>query len=154
MNIYCEWHKVIYLNDGSKENLIFNIDETLLPDESGCYVFFNEYGEKRRIIYIGRANNLRQRIKEQLNNVRLMNGIKNFGKGYKAFIYCTIKPKRGQNLKKILEILERNLIKYAFTEGHELVNIQGAKIHFHEISFHGNRASESLFSRKILSPTK
>lgn len=153
MNINTFWHQPIYLEDGSKENYIFYVDEGQFPDEAGCYVFFSQYGERRRIIYIGRASNLRARTKNQFNNVKLMNGIKNFSKGYKMVMYCTIKTKRGQNLKKALEILEKNLIKYAFTEGHELLNIQGAKIHFHEIAFKGNRTSEDLFSRKILSPT-
>ena len=81
-------------------------------------------------------------------------GIKNSGRGNKMLICCTVKPKSGQKLDKIVGILEKNLIKYAFSEGHELLNIQGAKIHFHEISFTGNRTSESLFIRNILSPIR
>ena len=49
MDINSEWHKVVYLQDGSKENLIFNIDETKVPDEAGCYVFFSEYGKKEEL---------------------------------------------------------------------------------------------------------
>ena len=154
MNISASWSREISLKDGSKKNAIFLVEDEELPEEAGCYVFFNQFGNSRKIIYIGRANNIRARLRGQFNNLKLMIGIRNAGRGNKKLICCTVNPKSGQKQDKIIGILEKNLIKHAFTEGHELLNIQGAKIHFHEISFTGNRISESLFNRNILSPIR
>lgn len=154
MNINASWHEPIKLTAVANGNAIFSIDEDLLEEDAGCYVFYNQIGNSRRLIYIGRANNLCVRIKAQMNNVKLMMAVKNIGRGQKMLMYCTIKRRGGQNIEKALAILENNLIKHAFTEGHKLINIKGARIHFHEINFTGNRTSESLFGREILSPTR
>jgi len=81
-----------------------------------------------------------------------MNGIKKSGRGNKKLVYCTIRLKGGQKLDKAIVLLEKNLIKHAFTEGHELLNIQGAKIQYHEIGFKGSLTTLDLFGRCILVP--
>ncbi len=154
MIIKAIWSPEIMLKNDKKENLIFEFPENSLPDEAGCYVFYNRLRTRCKIIYIGRATNIRQRLKGQFNSIKLMNGIKQSGRGKKVLIYCTLKLKGGQKLEKANTTLEKNLIKHAFSEGHELLNIQGAKIHFHEINFQGNRVSQSLFGKNILSPIK
>ena len=154
MNIKAIWHREISLKDGSKQDLIFQFPEEDLTDEAGCYVFYNRLRKRCKIIYIGRANNILDRLKGQFNSVRLMTNIKKSGKGKKVLMYCTLELKRGQQLAKALNTLEKNLINHAFSEGHELLNVHGAKIHYHEINFKGSRISESLFGRNILSPLK
>lgn len=153
MDISITWHNPLALIDGSKLSLTFTVEEAGIPDKPGCYVFFNQYGDSKHIIYIGQAKNLNSRVNQQFKtNVRLMNVIKEFGRGSKKLMYCTIKPKRAQRIERLLKIVEKSLIKHALTNGHELINIQGSKINFHEIeSQRGNRTSEELFGRKMLS---
>jgi hypothetical protein len=156
MNINIVWLSPLDLVDGS-DNLTFGIGDQSIPDAAGCYVFFNQYGNSQRVIYIGKANSLSKRINHQFKtNVRLMNVIKNFPlRGYKKVMCCTISPRPGQRIQKILTIVEKNLIKHALTNGHELINIQGSRINFHEIkTLRGNRIAGSLFGRKILSQSK
>jgi hypothetical protein len=155
MNIEIFWHNPTDLLEG-KNGLTFSVDNQHIPDEPGCYVFFNEYGNSKSMIYIGKATSLRERINHQFKtNVKLSNFIKDYGRGYKRVICCTIQSKSGQRIERILTIVEKNLIRQALTSGHELINIQGSKIYFHEITtVRGNRTAGSLFGRKILSQIK
>lgn len=43
----------------------------------------------------------------------------------------------GQRLAKVLTVLERALIRYFLSEGHDLVNQQGVRIRRHEIESSG-----------------
>lgn len=47
----------------SINNSLINIDK--IPTSSGCYIF---YDEKSKVIYVGKANNLRSRIRSYLQN--------------------------------------------------------------------------------------
>ena len=155
MEISVTWYKPLNLEEEeTNDNSIYSIAIDQLPDEAGCYIFYREFGKSKTIIYIGRAQNIKARIKSQLNHLRLMKGIQNSGKGSKLLMFCTLNIKRGQNLVRVLGLLEKNLIKEAFAQGYELLNIQGSKIHFHRIVFSGNRTSEYFFNRSILSPDK
>jgi hypothetical protein len=154
MNIKATWSNEIFLQLDNKGNLIFEFPETELTDEPGCYVFYNRLRKRCNILYVGKATNIKKRLNTQFNTVKLMNGIKKSGRGNKILMYCTIKLKGGQRLEKALATLEKNLIKYAFSQGHALLNKQGSKVHFHEIHFKGTLISQSLFGRTILSPLK
>jgi hypothetical protein len=150
MNIDAVWHRPINLSDGTKENLIFTIREEL-PESPGCYFFFNTHGNSDSILYIGRATRLNSRVWQQFTtNTRLMISIKKSKNGTKRLAYCTVKLKPGQKVAVVLELLERALIKHAFTAGHELLNIQGKNIAYHRISFVGNRTTQNLFGREML----
>ena len=153
-NIYAIWHKPINLFDGSKENLIFIIKEDL-PDLPGCYVFFNTHGNSHSILYIGQANKLGIRVNQQFTtNTRLMLSIRKSKSGTKRLVYCTIKFKPGQKKKVVLDLMERALIKHAFTAGHKLLNILGVKIPYDRISFVGNWTTQKLFGREILNQSR
>jgi hypothetical protein len=43
-------------------------------------------------------------------------------------------PKPGQQEDKCLRLLERALLRYFLSEGHDLVNIKGARLSRHEIT--------------------
>lgn len=104
----------------------------------------------RSIIYIGKAYNLRKRINEQFKgNMKLSNYIKSYGRGKRQVMCCTLQSARQRDKK--IEVLERNLIRHELTNGHELINIQGKKVYFHEITTRrGNRIAGDLFGRKIV----
>jgi hypothetical protein len=57
------------------------------------------------------------------------------GKSGKRIIFAgRFIPKPGQQEKKCLALLERALIRYFLSEGHDLVNIQGARLRRHEVT--------------------
>jgi GIY-YIG catalytic domain-containing protein len=149
MEINAIWSNPTKLLDGSKRNLIYFFALDKIPQESGCYIFYNKHGNSYSALYIGQADNLKKRLEQQQNNVKLMMGIKNSTSGHKHLVYCTIKPKQGQKLNKVLKLVEDNLIDIALSNGNELLNIQGTRNKYDYIIFSGNRHSEKMFGRKI-----
>jgi len=98
-------------------------------------------------LYVGKALNLRRRIEQQLNSVRLMKGIleSQIGRRY----YCVPQLKRGQRAVRVIGILEQALISHALSEDFELLQKQGTKTPNHTIRFLGNRTSEDLAPRRM-----
>jgi hypothetical protein len=64
--------------------MIYEIDLDKLPRKPGVYIFIRKFGENSRALYIGKANRLRTRIKQQLVALRLMKGIQNAAIGPRA----------------------------------------------------------------------
>jgi len=75
MEIIAKWSKPINLIENTSEDQIFSIDQEI-PNDPGCYVFFNQHGNSFAILYIGKAKNLKARFKHQTNNLNLIKGIK------------------------------------------------------------------------------
>lgn len=149
MEIKAVWSQPLILEDGSRYDLNLYFSTENIPSLPGCYIFYNKFGKSYSIIYIGKADILKRRLHQQMNNSRLMLGIKNNKRGKKYLIYCTINNRQKQNIQKNLLVVERQLIKTALANGHELLNRKGALINYNHISFAGNRTSEKMISRKI-----
>ncbi len=150
MIIKADWKNPIKLEDGGKNNLIYAVNTEKISENGGCYVFYNKFGNAHSVLYIGKAENLRKRIEQQTNNLRLMMGIKNSIAGTKFIMYCEVSGnKKAKKFKRTIKMLEKQLIKYATLEGHELLNQRGTKIKYNKIKFTGNRDSEEIFGRKM-----
>ena len=152
MKIDIKWQTPIRLKNGSSQNMIYMIDslEKIPPRTAGVYVFLRLKGHERVPLYIGQATRLRSRIKGQLNNLKLMLGIKN-APGRSRFVACAIcPPAQGQNTKKVLDVVENALIRYAMAEGHDILNIQGTNLRVDTITSAGNRLSRSWFPKEML----
>lgn len=106
----------------------YSPDLDLIPKSAGIYIFYRKYGASVEVFYVGKALNLRSRLKGQLNNLKLMNSIKSASKGAKMLCYGEIKLKRGQNADSAVRAAEKLLIRHFVEEGHELFNIQGVKL--------------------------
>jgi hypothetical protein len=120
-----------------------------IPDVPGVYIFGREHGHSKAPLYIGRALNLRRRIEQQLNSVRLMTGIRDAQRGDRFLVYCLPRLKRGQKVKRVIRILENALIAHALAKDYELLQKQGTKIPNHTIRFKGNRTSEAIAPRHV-----
>lgn len=145
MDIEIRWSKPIKLVNGAQENLIYIVAYIeSLPVTPGVYVFARKYGSTYESLYIGRAGNLRQRIKQQFNNARLMNGIKSTLIGDRVLFYGELVLKPGQKASRVLDIVEPALINNALLEGHSLLNKLGTKTLLHTIRSKGNAASRKI----------
>jgi len=150
MKINVKWYKPIEMREDIKRDVEYLVNLDKIPDDkSGCYLFYNRHGKSISVLYIGQALRLRNRIEQQLDSVRLMKGIKKTVTGHKWIMYCIVETQQGQRMSKVLDLLEKNLIKRAVSEGHDLLNLQGSKIPYNEIHFNGNRISEKIFGRKM-----
>jgi len=70
--------------------------------------------------------------------------------GRRILLVGRLKLNRGQQEKKVLDIVESSLIKHALTQGHVLLNKQGIKTSVHTIKSKGNRASKQIAPLKML----
>lgn len=135
MEISLEWKRFIPLKEGYAEKLIYTLDFDLLPSSAGIYIFGRKYAKSFEALYVGKALNLRTRIKRQIKgNIKLMRHIEDASSGARVLVAAEIVPKSGQKLEKILLIAERAFIKHFLGEGHDLVNTQGTKFRRHVVS--------------------
>ena len=73
MQIDLEWATPISLR---RLHGIFELpDLDAIPRTPGVYVFARKQGSMLIPVYIGKAEVLRRRLKQQLNNLRLMSGL-------------------------------------------------------------------------------
>ena len=72
MKLNLEWGRPIPLKDGSRQNLTYSVDQNKLPKATGVYVFGRRYGGNIEALYVGKANEMRGRIRGQLKNLPLM----------------------------------------------------------------------------------
>ena len=151
LNINAKWANPIELLDGSERNLIYRISDLgRVPETAGVYVFARKHGNKVVPLYIGETLNLRQRLEQHFNDVPIMKGIENAPSGERLYLFAQVQKKRGQNIERVLGVLQRALIEHALSVGHNLLNIQLTKGKLHKIEFQGNRISEKLFTRTML----
>jgi hypothetical protein len=124
INPHLSWHKPQAL-----KAYPYQPDLSSIPKEAGVYVFYRTYGPKKfQVFYVGKAKNLRNRIKGQLNNLKLMTGIQMAANGARYLAYAEVALKPGQKPEPTIHAAEKLLIRHYVEEGHELLNIQGIKI--------------------------
>ena len=107
-------------------------------------MFARKYGKSVYPLYIGQASRLAGRIEGQFNNLRLMVGIQNAQAGRRILLIARLYLKPGQQMSKVLDIVESALIKHALAQGHDLLNQQGTKTRVHRIKSKGNSASRQV----------
>jgi hypothetical protein len=145
VRIALKWEKPLPLRDGSRLNQIYlcrGLER--LPWKPGVYVFARIFGKSIVPLYIGQASKLRGRVEGQFNNLRLMMGIKNAHAGRRILLIARLYLRRGQQMRKVLDIVESALIKNALAQGHDLLNQQGTKTKVHVIRSQGNSSSRQV----------
>lgn len=145
MKLFLEWGRAVPLRDGSKQNLIYLPDLAKLPTAPGVYVF----GRRQKnggfeALYVGRASNVQRRVWGHRKNLPLMMHLKNAKQGSRVVRVGVLKPRPGQNAAKCLGIIEKALIRYFLSEGHDLVNIVGARLQRHEITSDGRHPNQFI----------
>lgn len=150
MKIEASWAKPVEMELDSTQALIYTLDIATLPDVPGVYVFGRLYDGLVEPIYIGQTLSIQKRIKTHLKSVPLMKKLEKAKLGSRVLVYCIVKAGNEDKARKHVKVIERALILHAQSEGFELFNQKGAKLPTDEISFTGNRTSESIAPRKML----
>lgn len=132
-----EWSRVVRLRDASKQNMIYAAPLDKLPEGRGIYIFGRRFGNSFEPLYVGQATNIRGRVKGQLNNLRLMQYLKNARAGKRILLVGQLKGQRGRSRGKALDLVERAFIRHFLSEGAELANKQGVRIRRHEVLSNG-----------------
>jgi hypothetical protein len=138
MKLRLEWARPIPLTDASRENLIYSVDRSKLPDAPGIYVFGRRFGNNFESLYVGKATSIRARVHGQFKNLPLMMHLKNAKIGRRVILIGRYIPEPGHGAPKCIAIAERTLIRFFLSEGHDLVNKQGTRLRRHEIRSTGS----------------
>lgn len=154
MKLHVEWARPFPLKDGTRENLIYTTDLSKLPKTAGIYVFGRRWGTGFEALYVGKAQGIRGRVKGQLNNLRLMQHVKNAKTGKRILLVGKIVTKPGQQRDKVVRLVERALIRYFLSEGHDLVNKQGTRLRRHEVVSSGRHPKRFIPGLMYLEKTK
>ena len=153
MKISVVWHAPIVLPGYARE-LIDSFDFEVLPEEAGVYIFARRFGSKVTAIYVGKAEVLRVRIRQQLNNNLLMRALDDAPNGERVLICGTFTGKRGARIGKWLKTVEEALITHFTEQQHELINKRGVLLQFDEIEFEGSRIATRATGRTLRVPKR
>jgi hypothetical protein len=150
VDLQLDWHDPFDIVNGQRWGYTYFVpDVDDLPDAPGVYVFARQHGRMVAPLYVGRAQSISKRVMQQLNNVRLMNGIKKAPSGYRLLLVGELITRPGQQLDRALDIIEAALIRYALAEGFELLNKQGTRIYRHTLKSRGSRDATDWLSRNM-----
>lgn len=143
MNVELDWYEPIELGSSStlKEN-VKNFDLSLLPEISGVYIFYREYGDYQEALYVGKSENIRTRMKAHFNSIKLIDGLVDTPKGQKKLIFAEVKTR--SDLAKALAQAEKGLINQLDDEKHPLLNRKLMKDQYDFIISKGNALNMGL----------
>lgn len=133
MDLNVDWSKVQQLKGRSAKYPIYEPPLDRIPEASGVYIFGRLFGSRFEALYVGKANNIRQRVKGQCNNLKLMHHLKIAHSGKRVVLAGEFVGKPGQQLQKCLMLVEKALIRHFLSEGHDLVNKMGVKLREHKV---------------------
>jgi hypothetical protein len=162
MKIELEWKGPIRLKPVDSGGYEFEAIEAELPTDAGIYVFARKFGENYSPIYIGKARNVRSRLKTQFQSLPLMVKVKNWNptdaknpalalNGARVlFIANLVNPKTSSKIENALKVSERSLIEHALVEGHKIVNVQMTKTKYDEITSDGSAGARGFAPRSML----
>jgi len=153
MRISVTWHSPLRL-PLPMSRLHQRFDLEALPAEPAVYLFARRFGLRLEILYVGKATSLRHRIKQQLNNLKLMQAIDDAAIGPRMLIYGTFNNRPGQRAGVVLEIVERALIDHYTEAGDQLINKLGTKLPVDVIEFDGNLLARRRSGREIRVPKR
>jgi hypothetical protein len=156
VNIEIVWSQPIQLRSGKRQNLIYIVpDLEAFPVSPGVYVLGRfQPGVGMVPVCIGKAKRLRRRIRQQLNNARLMLGLRNAPRVRRFLALGEYIGRPGPQARKAIRIVERSLIEYALAEGYELLNQQGTHRPHHSIRHGGGRRARIWLPAEMAAPKR
>ena len=154
MQLHLEWSRPVLLRRSRQRSQVYTTDLDNLPDEPGLYVFGRRYGARLEALYVGKAKNIRSRVKQQLNNSRLMQHVRTAKTGKRILMVGRFVPKPGQRESDCLSLLEHALIRHYVSDGHDLVNIRGTRLRQHEITSTGKHPRRFVPTLMYLEKTR
>ncbi len=151
MEIEIYWHKPYELVEGGDNGLTYECNRIgNIPEAAGVYVFARRFGGNVIPLYVGKSENLRTRILQQLTgNVRLMNKVWAEPRGKRELLVGELCPKPKQSVSDLVRMVEKAFIEHALNNNPWLLNEKGTKVPSHRITSSGNRELSSLFGKTL-----
>ncbi len=133
MHLNLEWMEPVILEPGVDANVSYrvpNID--IIPQmRRGVYIFARRDADDFEALYVGRGMLLRRRINQQFNNHNLMAHLQAARDGDRVLHVGLFRPRRAQQFRLCLPIIERALIRHYLGLGHNLLNVHHAQLYAH-----------------------
>ena len=111
MKLALAWQRAIAipktLNNESASRILDEISA-----EPGIYIFGRVFDRHLHALYVGQAQNLHRRIKQQLNNYGLLQHIKNARNGRRVVVIGTLEVHGGADIEKALNRTEKGLLRH------------------------------------------
>src|SRR5688572_9537814 len=98
MNLHVEWGRPIQLKNASRNSVGYDLDLRKITNQAGVYIFGRRYGSQLEALYVGKAGNIQSRVKGHLNNLRLMQHLRDAKTGQRIVLAGSLVTKRGQKL--------------------------------------------------------
>ena len=133
MKIQIDWGEPLSLKLVSRQGAGYQVDLNALPADPGIYIMGRMWAKGFEALYVGKARNIRRRVKGQLNNLRLMQHLRGSKTGKRVVVAGSIDTRQGQQIDRVLAIAERALIRHFLSDGDNLVNISGTTLRQHEV---------------------
>lgn len=133
MELNLVWSAPLRLASAHAEEGIYSVDLDSVPAMPGIYVFARVHGKSSTVLYVGQASNLRGRIKTQLNNLKLMMGVRAAPNGTRLLLLGVFKAKPGQQESKSLKLIEAAFIRHYVGRGDPLLNKHGTTLQTHRV---------------------
>ena len=125
MDIKLVWYEPIELGSSSRlKETIKNFDLNQIPTITGVYLFYRETKSPeypQEVLYIGKTTNMRIRIKQHFNNLKLIDGLIETPTGKKCLIFAELKT-LANDTGQALSQAERGLIQLFSNNEHPLLN--------------------------------
>lgn len=83
MKLLLNWHRSVKLG-----KFPYGTGTAEIPTTAGIYVFLRVHGVSAEALYVGKATNLKSRIKQQLNKLKLMTAILNATNGERRIAFA------------------------------------------------------------------
>src|SRR5271163_34721 len=113
MDIAISWDSPLPLMHHSKGSALYSVEWERIPEAyPGIYLFIRVWGENHNVLYVGKATKLRTRVAQQFNNLNLMRGIESASTGARWLVVGTYWPNKGAQLKIMLPMIERTIIRH------------------------------------------
>ncbi|MBE0507577.1 MAG: GIY-YIG nuclease family protein [Marinospirillum sp.] len=155
MELSIRWLVPKDLVSAEDEGMIYAAtDFDTFPADPGVYIFARRYGDTIEPLYVGKAKNIKKRIAQQLNNVKLMKSVEIAKNGQRVVLIGVFEKKPNQDIDKALKIIESALIEHCLSWGYDILNHQGTKRPVHNLQFSGNRDSTCLTGTVIKVPKR
>jgi len=113
MDLRVLWYKPVKLRKSRPGSIyIYELDLDCVPDKPGVYIFMRKFGRNLNPLYVGKAQNMRTRIGQQLVALKLMKGLENAEIGSRVVVFGEFVSRPGQNENKCLLLIEKALIRH------------------------------------------
>lgn len=153
MKMKVEWQKLIVLEYSKGESIEFENDIRTLANGAGVYVFGRKWGSNFEALYVGKAINVRARIKTQRNSLKLMKHIRDAKTGKRVLLIGLFRGPEAR-ARESITLIERTLIRHFLSGGHDLANKAGTLIRKHEVVSSGFFRKTDIPARMSLEKRK